>query len=218
MTLHHTHTSDCLQTICTTTRLLTRTHAQNISRFWYGGSVSLTSFGILEGCFLRPALSEAYGGTKMLEDTGAVSENGLSSSLKLNPWCWPTKLFSAVLLMLHTWRKANEEAKGREERTSIIWTTGKHLAQKHHQKSQPPLLRLIIIIINLNAYALWIGHKLHPFHSEGIYTKTTSTKISKKRPGQGERKKKRRVGGRGHTWKLMLHSGHLLTASFLQHF
>lgn len=63
-----------------------------------GGCVSLTFLGTLVSLLcLIPVLSEACGGSKLLEDT--LSENYLSSSLKIYHWCWATKLFSVILLM-----------------------------------------------------------------------------------------------------------------------
>lgn len=63
-----------------------------------GGCVSLTFLGTLVSflCLIL-VLSEACGGSKLLKDT--LSENYLSSSLKIYHWCWATKLFSVILLM-----------------------------------------------------------------------------------------------------------------------
>lgn len=71
-----------------------------ISGVWdEGGCVSLTFLGILVSfLYLILVLSEACGGSKLLEDT--LSENYLSSSLKKYHWCGATKLFSVILLML----------------------------------------------------------------------------------------------------------------------
>lgn len=92
-----------------------------------GGCVSLTFLGILVSfLYLILVLSEACGGSKILEDT--LSENYLSSSLKIQPWCWATKLFSVIPLML--------QMKKRMELTSSeLWAN--HLLKSTIKEPRP---------------------------------------------------------------------------------